>query len=281
MTTFTTPFSTTVYGKQLATALGAPCSFANILAYQTQMFQEAGLTDNAACQLVFNSLNNGTAIIRTDEQANAYLAAYGDMHRLKLDSAYKALFRLPSDLTDAMEVIDWGCGQGMASGLLLDYVRRERLALDIRRVTLIEPSELAIGRASDHLKLMPEYPKLVVRQVNGSADRLTPAQLVTDPKKVKIHLFSNLLDMQTVDYQAIARLIRQTQSGLNLFVCVSPLLGYSDKDVRIEAFGHEFPARQRLSDRRTSINGTVFGVRVMRPIPYRVTRNESIFSVQL
>lgn len=58
------------------------------------------------------------------EQCSAYLAAYGDMHRLKLDSAFDELFTRAGKRTDGIEVVDWGCGQGLASGVLLDYIRQ-------------------------------------------------------------------------------------------------------------------------------------------------------------
>lgn len=276
MTTTTTPASF-VYRTQLLNSLGNNPTFAGILRHHVRQFQATGQNG----QLAFNSLSSGTTIIRTAEQANAYLTAYGDMHRIKLDSAFEVLTDQLSGIRGPIEVIDWGCGQGLASGVLLDFVQLHGLALDIRRFTLIEPSTFALNRAVDHLHILQDSQPFVVRSFNQTADSLSPSLMQTNPQAVKIHLFSNLLDMPTVDYKAIARTIRQSQRGLNLFVCVSPLIGHSGRDPRLEAFRQEFATARSLSVRTTSLLGLVFLIRAMRPGLWPIQRNESIFSVQL
>lgn len=81
------------------------------------------------------------------------------------------------------------------------------MGMTVRRFTLIEPSELALSRAADHLQLLTDVP---VRRLLLKADGLPGSVLTTDPDKVKIHLFSNLLDMPEVDYATIAQTIRMS-----------------------------------------------------------------------
>lgn len=165
MTTTITPTSF-AYRTQLLNALGNNRTFANIIRYHIDRFSEMGQRGN----VVFESLNSGTAMIRTAEQATAYLAAYGDMHRMKLDSAFEALSDQLSAITELIEVIDWGCGQGLASGVLLDFGQLHGLSLHIRRFTFIEPSAFVLNRAVDHLHVLLEGKTPVIRAFNQTAD---------------------------------------------------------------------------------------------------------------
>ena len=73
------------------------------------------------------------------------------MHKEKLLSAFS---NFPfDDITDCdIELFDWSCGQGMASMVLLEYLKDKEYKLRIRSVTLSEPSEIALKRASLHVR---------------------------------------------------------------------------------------------------------------------------------
>lgn len=61
----------------------------------------------------YPGLNHGTAILQSEEQLCCYLAAYGEMHKGKLKCA---LEKFPfKSIDNNLEIIDWGCGQGLAS----------------------------------------------------------------------------------------------------------------------------------------------------------------------
>ncbi|MEZ0542417.1 hypothetical protein [Fibrella arboris] len=253
--------------------LGTAPTFTGIIQHHVQQFVANGTKAD------FQALQSGTALLDTDEQCSAYLAAYGDMHRLKLDSAFEALFAHVGMLTAGIEVVDWGCGQGMASGVLLDYVRQHRISLNIRRFTLIEPAKLTLSRAVDHLSVLAAE-DTVIKALHDKADKVSTSLLVTDPEAVKIHLFSNLLDMCEVDHQAIAHRIIATQRGLNLFVCVSPAIA-DFRNQRLRAFRDQFQQAKTLSQRTDSFQGSVLSIYRKVYAPYSVKRTECIFSVQL
>lgn len=259
------------YRPQLLAALGAKLTFADILGHQVSHYQRTG------CYADFQSLNSGTALIETPAQATAYLAAYGHMHRLKLISAFDALFSRLKPNHQHLEVVDWGCGQGLASGVLLDYIGQHQLALTPARFTLIEPSALALSRAADHLSMLTNVP---VRQLLHTADALPNGLLTTDPAKVKVHLFSNLLDMELVNYAMIARTIKTTQTGQNWFVCVSPAI-IDFRNRRLREFRGLFTQPTTLSDRTDCFTGTVFSMGKKAYAPYLVKRTECLFTVQL
>ncbi|GAB2596471.1 hypothetical protein [Spirosoma areae] len=268
----TTTYSASYYA-QLQRSLGATPSFDAILRYHVTCYQATG---NVAD---FQALNSGTAIIQTAEQASAYLAAYGNMHQIKLNSAFGKLSSLSAFPVGRAEVIDWGCGQGLASGVLLDYARHQLPGLIVSRFTLIEPSALALSRADDHLRVLPAN-GATIRTLLHRADALPGKLVQTDPAQVKIHLFSNLLDMTEVDYTAIAHTIKTTQKGLNLFVCVSPAIA-EFRNKRLREFRDQFVKARTLSDRTDGFTGSVFGIYKKAYLPYSIKRTECLFTVQL
>ena len=75
--------------------------------------------------------------IYTEEiQLNAYLASYVNWHKGKLDRAFELI---NENLPPQINVIDWACGQGLATLYLLDYIKERQLKTRIREVILIEP----------------------------------------------------------------------------------------------------------------------------------------------
>lgn len=76
-------------------------------------------------------LNHGKAVLETEEQCSAYMAAYGRMHCRKLDYALdKATDRgnFPYDAVyNGVEIFDWGCGQGIGSLAIIEHLRNEGL----------------------------------------------------------------------------------------------------------------------------------------------------------
>jgi hypothetical protein len=77
----------------------------------------------------------------------------------------------------------------------------------------LETAELLVNDSSD------------VYCVNKLLDNVVETDLKTCNKSIKIHLFSNILDMGDTHFnlQKLANTILQSQSGINYFVCVSAL----------------------------------------------------------
>lgn len=69
----------------------------------------------------FPELKHGEGVLESENELNAYMAAYGKLHKLKM---FKALEFLPlSEINGNFEICDWGCGQGIASICLLQNLR--------------------------------------------------------------------------------------------------------------------------------------------------------------
>ena len=72
--------------------------------------------------VLYDSLKRGVELLDSDAQMKCYLYSFGKMHQAKI---YKALscISLSSYTADGFDVIDWGCGQGLATICFFDYLR--------------------------------------------------------------------------------------------------------------------------------------------------------------
>ena len=134
-------------------------SYSEILASKTN------ITVNDIASVCYNLLPTEPAIIRQrpydytgrgvdiyteDFQCNCYAAAYAKMHQQKLNIAFR---KLPySAFSRDINVIDWGCGQGLGTIGLLDFIRNKYPNCRVKEVILIEPSTIAINRAEVNVK---------------------------------------------------------------------------------------------------------------------------------
>lgn len=97
----------------------------------------------------YPGMNHGTACLSNEEQLCCYMAAYGDMHKGKLN---RILSDFPIDKIDSnVEIIDWGCGQGIATVSIISALRSVNIDSRIKKVTLIEPSSTALSRAKSNV----------------------------------------------------------------------------------------------------------------------------------
>jgi len=175
------------------------------------------------------SLNRGKAILHNEGQLSQYLYSYGKMHHRKLQYAYielfKDLIRNPQFNNSAqIEIIDYGCGQGIASFILLNELNFIEFPIEnISKITLIEPSKVALERADFFLNKSTKIVK-----INKYLNDIDNGDINTSDSSIKIHLFSNILDMADEDEPGkdfsicrLAKNIRSSQSKDNYFVCVS------------------------------------------------------------
>lgn len=158
--------------------------------------------------------NRGVEIIDNEEDLYTYLKSYGPMHKAKVLSAIDEPF--PQYFDQPVTVIDWGCGQGLASFVLMEKLGTE----NIRQVILIEPSELALRRAALHCKAI--NPNANIITIQKKLDSLE----VNDFRRIKysnvINLFSNILDIDDYSVNHLTSLLEKIKKSNNYYVCVSP-----------------------------------------------------------
>lgn len=195
---------------------------------------------------IFRSLERGVKVLTYEEQLLAYIYSYGRMHFAKLEAALRCIDKFDST---NIEIIDWGCGQALATISLLEDIKNRPQYLAVNSVTLIEPSELALKRAALHTQKFDNAVR--IRTVNKDLDSVTPEDFVTQQQTLKIHLFSNILDIDLFSMSKLIENIKCIFKGNNIFVCVSPYINeYKTQrlDDFVDAF-EEYPSFQLIEEK--------------------------------
>ena len=186
----------------------------------------------------WDATNHGRAILQTEEQLNAYIAAYGEMHFIKCRAA---LQNFPFETLTNFEIVDWGCGQGIASLTLHDMLKEHKKVYGLKRITLIEPSEMALRRAEAFVKRAVDLRVEVVAINKGipSTEFSNDLSEVVATAPMVIHLFSNILDIRTLSLRWMARKVASFAKQQQI-ICVGPAIRGNS---RISDFGEFFPEK--------------------------------------
>lgn len=173
--------------------------------------------------------NHGCATLTTEQQLDAYIAAYGETHIIKCRAALQNFpFELLKDYY--FEIFDWGCGQGLATLALIEALTNHHLMFRLRKVTLIDvPDSLALKRAA---RWISQYAgQSVTVQV---IERAIPSKEgnnwddVTCQTKQCINLFSNILDIRNISLAWLAAKSASLASTTYM-VCVGPKYSYNSR----------------------------------------------------
>ena len=177
--------------------------------------------------------DRGRRPIIDDVGIMCYLAAYGDMHQRKLKIAFQEmLYRV--QLPERINIVDWGCGQGLGSMYLLDYLKEKGYDVKVDNVILIEPSSLAIEYANLYLSQKLGSQGTRIKCVNKIFGDLTDDDLTMDGDAAIIHIYSNILDVEGINIKDLALWLRTFRQRDNYLVCASPF--YRSGNYRIEDF---------------------------------------------
>lgn len=199
----------------------------------------------------YDELKRGTALIETHEQLCAYLRSFGKMHKAKLIDSIK---HLPQELfSQPFEVIDWGCGQAMGTINLYDFLNQQNKGDNIKKVTLIEPSKVALDRAVLHVSAYLTRPEKLVA-ISEFFENIKPEQINSGSGLPVLHIFSNILDVEQIDLKNLSRLIDNSVVTENYLLCVGPL---NPTNQRIDAFFSYFD--EALIDNLYQYESTHFG----------------------
>lgn len=156
----------------------------------------------------------GVKIIDSEQGLYSYMKRFGNMHHAKIHSALQPPF--PSEFPSRINLVDWGCGQGIASMVFLEMFPPDTVA----QLLLIEPSEVALSRAALHC--LHNLPDLAIGTVCKQLDQLESRDFAMLSQQVTVHLFSNILDIDDYSPRRLTALIESSFHGLNYLVCVSP-----------------------------------------------------------
>lgn len=210
---------------------------------------------------IFNELNRGVYQLETHELLGQYIFSYGKMHQGKLRQAFQSIFKNDHLQLNGqeIEIIDYGCGQGLGVICFLDYIKfHTNRNCKISKVKLIEPSELALKRAALNTRyVLHSFVDQLqnVYAIQKELDCISQSDLATQPNSIKIHIFSNIIDIECFDILNLTNKIKETQKGLNFFICTSPNIMQS-RNKRMDAFQAELATigiMKEISYRQDSI----------------------------
>lgn len=145
---------------------------------------------------VWDQLGRGRAILGSAEQLDQYLYSYGLMTRSQWAAVLEPLTLTP----EPTQIIDYGCGQGLAIALLFDHFGTD-LIDSINRVVLVEPSKTALRRAAAVVQCYSN--ELEVISINKRLEELTAEELTSEAEVLIIHVFSNVLDIDGFDHMGL------------------------------------------------------------------------------
>lgn len=195
----------------------------------------------------YPGLDRGRALLETPEQLAAYMSAYGRMHREKIRISLDAIKRKEDNLNADISIIDWGCGQGIASMCCIDWLKENKYNFCIAKVILVEPAEQTIKRAARHLSAFLKEDNKIATHCSYFQN-LSNEDIATN-SSVTIHFLSNIIDIFSVNLRDLALKIGGETKGIHYVCCISPLFANTR---RIEAFCNYFNEPEVILDESSS-----------------------------
>lgn len=169
---------------------------------------------------LFDQLNRGVELLDSEPLLQMYFYSYGQMHAEKLMYAFKQLSPYIKS-AEKIDIVDYGCGQGLATICYHDFIKDYNSQQQVRSITLIEPSALALSRAE--LLCDCFFPEATIIAIQKDFDELLEDDIRIDTDCPTLHLFSNILDVESYDIAPLADKIKASCQGDNDFVIVSPM----------------------------------------------------------
>lgn len=193
----------------------------------------------------WEATDHGRRILQTEDELNAYIAAYGEMHIVKCRAAMQN-FPFEDIRSYHFEIFDWGCGQGLATLTLLDMLEERHMLPNLRKIYLIEPSNPALQRAERWIRQcsLPIEIISVNRSIPNNVGDLMPE--VSCSSTISINLFSNILDIRGLSLSWLANKV-SSLANVNYNICVGPKF-MQGTNTRINDFCGYFSPQEYFSD---------------------------------
>jgi hypothetical protein len=195
----------------------------------------------------WKDLNHGVDLLDTHEKLCKYLCAYGDMHEEKMLRALNAISNPKAIFNKDITIVDWGCGQGLATLCFFDYLNQNHLLNNTCKVILIEPSEMALQRARLHVSAYLKD-EVKVELINKYIDDVLDSDILFETPVV-LHFFSNILDISNIDLKKLAQNVGSDSSKEQYVFCITPL---NNNNRRIEAFYNYFEQTEEIASEQIS-----------------------------
>lgn len=198
----------------------------------------------------YREMNHGWKILQSQEELEAYMSLYGEMHKFKCKAAIQSFPY--ENLGYGIQLVDWGCGQGVATLCFLESLEERGYIDRVQKITLIEPSIPAIERAENNILQAIVGHNIEVEAINSKLpsdkNNYVGPDLVSLNKSTTVHFFSNILDITEVSLKKTAQII-ENGKGIHFVMCMGPL---GKNAGRIDEFCDYFTQRidfSRFEDR--------------------------------
>lgn len=172
----------------------------------------------------YNRTNRATLPLVSIDEAIYYSSTFTQEH---LDKFSHVLNNLGTQVFFAKEmmVIDYGCGQGLATLAFLAYLQHNNaIANKTVHIHLLEPSSVTLALARQYVLAMAKHTKIRVNVTvhEKSLEDYLVSPIVTPCDMPVLHFFSNVLDISMIQGDLI-RLSRHinAQTGKHIICAVS------------------------------------------------------------
>jgi len=108
-------------------------------------------------QPTFEKIRRHCSNLVDEDKADALHVELAKNAKMYKALIYDAMEQFLEDLEDeSLTLVDWGCSQGLASALVLDYINEKELDIEIKKVILIDKDEKKLSRAMLHVDVLKE-----------------------------------------------------------------------------------------------------------------------------
>ena len=198
---------------------------------------------------LWKELNHGCALLNSHELLCQYLYSFGNMHKAKIENALLSINNPHQVFNNDFSIIDWGCGQGLATVCFFDFLNVNKIPNKVRKVILIEPSPMALERAGFHVNAYLNDENKI-KTIKKFLNEVEKSEIKTD-QPVTLHFFSNILDIKEIDLKQLAQKVGENVLGEHYFFCIGPL---NRENYRIDVFYNYFNSPFVLSEIEKSEN---------------------------
>lgn len=194
-------------------------------------------------------LNHGLDLLKSNEGLDCYIGAYGEMHQAKCRAAMQNMPFPPKDkdaTSLSLEIIDWGCGQGIGTICLVDYLKERELTQWLKKITLVEPSKASLDRAIINVS-KATYNRVRIMPLNEYLPSISNDSYVNSihfEQSYIFHIFSNILDVPEIDLATLAKCMA-VPGHTHYILCMGPL---NANAFRIDRFFGLFTQTELFSD---------------------------------
>lgn len=170
-----------------------------------------------------NRTKRATLPLESEKETSFYNAAYGLQHYLTFTKVLNDNFFIDtSDDYNVYNIVDYGCGQGIATIALLDFIAKQKKHKIHLNIHLIEPSAISINNAA-YLITLFAFKHSISINISTHTYKLANINLNLHPfADMTLHLMSYILDVKEIqkDIPFLAKnIINEAQPQILIATC--------------------------------------------------------------